>query len=146
METTFFLKKEYIKSKEFYNQIFLIKNLQDNFYYEANSRLALIKMRNSKLFIIFITYCLLSGCSFDSKTGIWDGRKGEKKRISDLEDKQNSLLDSEKIYTSKDIFYDEISIKTIRIILNKPKNNINWKTSNLKSNKIIKEMHLFIWN
>jgi len=39
----FFSKKEYVKSKEFYNQILLLKNLQENFYYEANSRLALIK-------------------------------------------------------------------------------------------------------
>ena len=67
-------------------------------------------MRDSKFFIILIVYCLLSGCSFDSKTGIWDGRKDEKKRISDLEDKQNSLLSSEKIYSSKNIFYNEIII------------------------------------
>jgi len=39
----FFSKKEYIKSKEFYNQILSLKNLQKNFYFEANSRLALIK-------------------------------------------------------------------------------------------------------
>ena len=39
----FFSKNEYVKSKEFYNQILLLKNLQENFYYEANSRLALIK-------------------------------------------------------------------------------------------------------
>ena len=87
-------------------------------------------MRDSKFFIILIVYCLLSGCSFDSKTGIWDGRKDEKKRISDLEDKQNSLLSSEKIYSSKNIFYNEI-IPDKPIILSKPKNNMSWKMSNL---------------
>ena len=35
-------KKEYIKSKEFYAQILQLKNLNENFYFEANSRLALI--------------------------------------------------------------------------------------------------------
>ena len=39
----YFSKKEYIKSKEFYTQLLLLKNLQEYFYYEANSRLILIE-------------------------------------------------------------------------------------------------------
>jgi len=35
-------KKEHIKAKEFYNQIFLVKNLQKDFYDQARSRLVLI--------------------------------------------------------------------------------------------------------
>ena len=35
-------KKEYIKAKEFYTQILLIKNLQRDFYDQAKSRLILI--------------------------------------------------------------------------------------------------------
>ena len=35
-------KKEYMKSKDFYNQILNMKNLHQNFYYKANSRLSLI--------------------------------------------------------------------------------------------------------
>ena len=35
-------KKEYIKAREFYNQIFLLKNLQKDFYDQAKSRLVLI--------------------------------------------------------------------------------------------------------
>ena len=35
-------KKEYIKAKEFYNQIFLLKNLEKDFYDQAKSRLVLI--------------------------------------------------------------------------------------------------------
>ena len=35
-------KKEYLKSKDFYNQILSMKNLHQDFYYKANSRLALI--------------------------------------------------------------------------------------------------------
>jgi outer membrane protein assembly factor BamB len=87
-------------------------------------------MKNRNLFIIIFSYFLLSSCSFDTMSGIWDGSESEKKRIASLKDKQNSLLDSEKIYTSKDIYYDEIaSINSI--ILNKPKNNQNWQMSNL---------------
>ena len=39
----FLSKNEYLKSREFYTQILLTKNLQEYFYYEANSRLALIE-------------------------------------------------------------------------------------------------------
>ena len=35
-------KKEHIKAKEFYNQIFLVKNLQKDFYDQVRSRLVLI--------------------------------------------------------------------------------------------------------
>jgi len=38
----FVSKKEYLKSKDFYNQILTTKNLHQDFYYKANSRLALI--------------------------------------------------------------------------------------------------------
>ena len=38
----FLSKKEYIKAKEFYTQIFLINNLQKDFYDQARSKLILI--------------------------------------------------------------------------------------------------------
>ncbi len=38
----FISKKEYMKSKDFYNQILNMKNLHQDFYYKANSRLSLI--------------------------------------------------------------------------------------------------------
>ena len=38
----FVSKKEYLKSKDFYNQILTMKNLHQDFYYKANSRLSLI--------------------------------------------------------------------------------------------------------
>ena len=39
----YFSKKEYVKSREFYAQLLLLKNLQEYFYYEANARLTLIE-------------------------------------------------------------------------------------------------------
>ena len=38
----FVSKKEYLKSKDFYKQILTMKNLHQDFYYKANSRLAII--------------------------------------------------------------------------------------------------------
>ena len=38
----FVSKEEYMKSKDFYNQILNMKNLHQDFYYKANSRLSLI--------------------------------------------------------------------------------------------------------
>ena len=87
-------------------------------------------MRNSKFFIGLIIFFFLNGCSFDSKTGIWDGSKEEKKRLSSIENEQKSLLGSENIYSSKIIYYDEI-IPTKAIILTQPKKNLNWKMANL---------------
>ena len=39
----FISKKENLKAKEFYKEIMLLKNLHRDFYYQANSRLALIE-------------------------------------------------------------------------------------------------------
>ena len=39
----YFSKKEYVKSREFYAQLLLLKNLQEYVYYEANARLTLIE-------------------------------------------------------------------------------------------------------
>ena len=87
-------------------------------------------MKNSKTLKIFIILALLTGCSFDSKTGIWDSSKGEKERIASIKDKQNSLLRSKKVYSSKAIYYDEI-LSNIPVVLSKPINIINWKMPNL---------------
>jgi hypothetical protein len=38
----FAAKQEYVKSKDFYNQILTMKNLHQDFYYKAKSRLNLI--------------------------------------------------------------------------------------------------------
>ena len=87
-------------------------------------------MKNSKTLKILIILGLLTGCSFDSKTGIWDSSKGEKERIASIKDKQNSILSSKKVYSSKAIYYDEI-LSNIPVVLSKPINIINWKMPNL---------------
>ena len=68
-------------------------------------------MTNKKRLIFFLIFVLLCNCSFDKKTGIWDGDKKEKKRISELEQKQKNIIDTYKIYSSEDIYSKEISLK-----------------------------------
>ena len=40
---------------------------------------------------------LFTGCSFDSKTGIWSGDEKEKKRIFELEKQAKEKIDVKKI-------------------------------------------------
>ena len=90
------------------------------------------KINNLFFFLIFI---FLANCSFDDKTGIWSGGKDEKRRISELEKNQNEIIDIKKIYTSDTTFSKEINLSK-KIILNQPKKNSSWKTSNLNLQKL----------
>jgi outer membrane protein assembly factor BamB len=79
--------------------------------------------------IFFLLFVVISHCSFDDKTGIWDEGLQEKERISKIEKEQVQEGDYVKIYSSDKIFYEEISSKK-NIILSKPIKNIKWKMSN----------------
>ena len=87
-------------------------------------------MINKKNLIFFLIFILLNNCSFDSKTGIWGGRKKEKERISELEKKQKEIIEIEKVYSTNDIYDKEVSL-TKSINLSQPKNNQVWKMSGL---------------
>ena len=73
-----------------------------------------------KIIIIFIF--LLTGCSFDSKTGIWDGLENDEKRVRSIENKQNRNVEIVQVYTSQNIFSKEI-VPTVSITLTKPIKN-----------------------
>ena len=49
-------------------------------------------MNKKKNLIFFLVLILLNHCSFDNKTGIWDGNEDEKERISELEKKQSQII------------------------------------------------------
>ena len=49
------------------------------------------RIKNLFFFLIFL---FISNCSFDNKTGIWDGSEEVKKRISEIEDEQDNLPES----------------------------------------------------
>jgi len=83
-----------------------------------------------KIIIIFIF--LLTGCSFDSKTGIWDGLENDEKRVRSNENKQNRNVEIVQVYTSQNIFSKEI-VPTGSITLTKPIKNTSWETANLNT-------------
>jgi len=97
-------------------------------------------IKKINLFTFFFFF--LIGCSFDDKTGIWSGGIKEKKRISELEKKQNRLLDVEKtVYLSDEIYSKEILL-TKKIILSKPKKNLSWKMSGLNNQNFLGHIYL----
>ena len=56
-------------------------------------------IKKVKYLIFFLIFILLVNCSFDNKTGIWQGGEKEKRRISELEKQQKQILNVEKIYS-----------------------------------------------
>ena len=74
-----------------------------------------------KFFLTAIIFIILSNCSFDNKTGIWQNSNDTKKK------KTNKFKDFKKI-KSKDIAFNNINIpdKNLKIILDPIKINLNW--------------------
>ena len=64
--------------------------------------------KKKKLFFFLVSF-LLVNCSFDSKTGIWDGKEKQKIRVSDLEkiQKEEESIEIESAYSSENIFSKE---------------------------------------
>jgi outer membrane protein assembly factor BamB len=91
-------------------------------------------------YLIFFSICifLLSGCSFDNKTGIWDD--GEKKRVSKLKDEQ-SQKEIIKIYSTEDVFSEEIIAKK-SIKLKTPKKISSWPMNGLNVQNSLGNIYL----
>ena len=87
-------------------------------------------IKNKKYLIIVLIIYLFTGCSFDSKTGIWSGDEKEKQKIAELEKEQNQKINVEKAYSSENIYLREISAVK-KVILNQPTKNLDWKMSGL---------------
>jgi len=98
-------------------------------------------MNKKKNLIFILVLILLVNCSFDNKTGIWGGGKDEKRRISELEKKQNQIIDTDKIYSSEDIYSDEKFLAK-KISLSKPKKNLSWKMSGLNHQNFLGNIYL----
>ena len=78
----------------------------------------------------FLIFTLIAGCSFDDKTGIWSGTQKEKKRLSEIEKEQKKIIDIVKLYSSEDLYKDELqAVKNI--VLSEPKKNSSWKMSGM---------------
>ena len=87
-------------------------------------------IKNKKYLIIILIIYLFTGCSFDSKTGIWSGDEKEKKKLAELEKEQNQKINVEKAYSSENIYLREITAVK-KVILNQPTKNLDWKMSGL---------------
>ena len=98
-------------------------------------------MINKKNLIFLLIFILLNNCSLDNKTGIWSGGKKEKRRISELEKKQKQIINIEKIYSSDDVYSEEVFL-TANISLSKPKRNSSWKMSGLNHQNFMGNIYL----
>jgi len=98
-------------------------------------------MFSKKKLIFFLILLSLNNCSFDNKTGIWGDSEKEKIRISELEKKQKEIINIEKIYSSDSIFQKEKKLGK-SIILSKPKNNQEWRTTSLNLENSIGNIYL----
>jgi len=94
-----------------------------------------------KSLIYFLIFILINNCSFDNKTGIWSGGQNEKDRIAKLEKEQKSKIEVTKVYSSENIYAEELSYKK-NINLSNPKKNTTWKTSNLNLQNNIGNLYL----
>ena len=69
----------------------------------------MIKKIKYLTFLLIFTL-LFASCSFDNKTGIWSGSEEEKRRISELEKEQKQIIDVSKIYSTTNVYSDEIPL------------------------------------
>ncbi len=103
-------------------------------------------MTNKKRLIFILIFILNSNCSFDNKSGIWNGER-EIERIGVLEEGQkneaNQASDTsfEQIYSSEDLFSKEISL-TKNITLSNPKKNLSWEMSSLNYQNFLGNIYL----
>ena len=91
--------------------------------------------------LLFFILIFVNNCSFDSKTGIWDGQKDEKERIYALEQEQASTVRRTKIYTSKKVFSTEIQLES-KVLLSKPFNNAKWQMPGLNYQNLLGNIYL----
>jgi len=97
-------------------------------------------MNKKRKIIFFLTLTLLSSCSFDDRTGIWDGNEVAKERIIELEKEQ----DSDKfvnIFLSEEVYKKEITL-TKKIILSNPKKNLSWEKPGLNNQNLLGNIYL----
>ena len=98
-------------------------------------------MIKNKYIFFFLIFFLITGCSFDNKTGIWDGSEEERQKIVDLERKQKEVIDTDTLLSSDQIFNKEI-ILSEKITLSKPFKNLSWEMSNLNYQNFLGNLYL----
>ena len=82
----------------------------------------------------FLAFFIIAGCSFDNKTGIWDGSEEEKARIFKIKKDQQIKKEIVKIYSSESLYVEEVQANK-PITLSDPEKNSSWEMpgSNLQN-------------
>ena len=106
-----------------------------------NFNFLLLQMTKKNKLIFFFIFVLLNNCSFDNKTGIWGGSEDEKRKISEIEKEQKKIINTKQIYSSENIFLEEMVLEK-NIILSTPQKNSVWKTSGLNDKNHIGNIYL----
>jgi len=93
----------------------------------------MIKKKNNYFF--FLAVLIITSCSFDKKTGIWDGIETDRQKIADLRKERKRILNTVTIFSSANFISEEIPPKK-NIILSKPRKNLSWEMTgfNLQNN------------
>ena len=97
-------------------------------------------IKNNYIFF-FLIFFLISHCSFDNKSGIWDGGEEERQKIIDLERKQKEVIETDTLLSSQQIYNKEIPLRE-KVILNKPFKNSSWDMSNLNYKNSLGNLYL----
>ncbi len=98
-------------------------------------------MNNKKKLFFFLAFILATSCSFDNKTGIWSSDEEEKIRVSELKKEQKNIINIDKVYSSEDIFSENVTLKE-KIILSSPTRNKSWKTNSLNAQNFLGNIYL----
>ena len=98
-------------------------------------------MSRKKNLIFFLVFILFVNFSFDNKTGIWSGEEKVKKRITELVEEENQVIDTVNIYSSEDIYSKEVSL-TKNISISNSKKNLSWKMHGLNHQNFLGNIYL----
>tara|TARA_Y100000590_G_C15718185_1_gene1012613 strand:- start:561 stop:1910 length:1350 start_codon:yes stop_codon:yes gene_type:complete len=98
-------------------------------------------MNKKKKLVFFLLLIALTNCSFDDKTGIWDGSKDERERISELKERQSEIISVDKLYSSENVYKEEKSLIG-KIKLSSPKKNLSWEMHALNHQNFLGNIYL----
>ena len=96
-----------------------------------------------KKIIFFLLSISLFNCSFDHKSGIWEGSKLEERRLAKLEKEQrkNNKDNIFKIFSSENLYDQEVTLNE-PIILSKPTKTTSWDMSGLNYQNMLGNIYL----
>ena len=98
-------------------------------------------MNKKKNIFFFLVLIIFTNCSFDKKTGFWDGNDEEKRQISELEKAQSKTISTKSIYLSESEYKTEKNLSQ-KIKLTKPQKNLAWETYGKNNQNIVSNIHL----